>query len=132
MFLENQKPETAYRTKFGGKNYIIVDEIFIYEDKCENSIVLQNNCLRKHLFKPHEHKSILSEKEGFYDWQDDREMVLKQICCKYRFIADYLIFNAADESRGKVLNCEEVLGEDINSDMYKCTPWTYASLYFGK
>lgn len=132
MFLEKQKPERAYRTRPGGRNYIVVDEIYLYEDKHKNSIVLQQDKLRQRLYRPEEHKTILSEEEGFYDWKEEREIVLKLICSKYRFLAEYIIFNAADEYSGKILKFTEIMGDDINSEMYKCVPWTLASLYYGK
>ncbi len=131
MLLKKQKPEKAYRTRPGGANFITIDEIHIYEDKYGNSIVIQKDRLRERLYRPEEHKTILSEEEGFYDWQEEREMVLKLICSKFRFLADYIIFNAADNSSGKVMNCTEIMGDDVNSEMYRCIPWTLASLYYG-
>ena len=132
MNLNNQKPERAYRVKNGGENFVIVDEIHIYEDKNKKSFILQNNKFRKRLYLEQEHKDILSEKEGFYDWQEELEIVLKLVCCKYRHIADYILFNPADSNRGKILTSKEILGEDINTEMYKCAPWAITSLYYEK
>jgi hypothetical protein len=132
MNLNNIKPESVYRVKYGGTNFVIVDQIYIYEDNNKKSFVLQNNRFHKRLYSENDHKEILSEIEGFYDWQENQEMVLKLVCCKYRFHADYVIFNAADSREGKVLTKKEILGDDINSEMYKCTPWTVTSLYFEK
>ena len=132
MDLTQQTPEKAYRIKYGGDNFIIVDEIHIYEDKEKKSFVLQNNKFRKQLYSEQEHKTILSEKEGFYDWQEEQEMVLKLVCCKYRHVANYVLFNPADTRNGKILTKTEILGDDINSEMYKCAPWAITSLYFEK
>ena len=56
--------ERAYRAKFGGTNFIIVDEIYIYEDKLGKTFIIQQNLLRKRLYTLDEHKTILSENEG--------------------------------------------------------------------
>jgi hypothetical protein len=132
MNLNNIKPESAYRIKYGGTNFVIVDQIYIYNDNSKKSFVLQNNKFRKRLYSENELKDILSEKEGFYDWQENKEMVLKIVCCKYRVKADYVIFNAADSLSGTLLTKKEILGDDINSEMYNCTPWAVTSLYFEK
>ena len=132
MDLTQQTPERVYRIKYGGDNFIIVDEIHIYEDKEKKSFVLQNNKFRKQLYTEQEHKTILSKKEGFYDWQEEQEMVLKLVCCKYRHVANYVLFNPADTRNGKIFTKTEILGDDINSEMYKCAPWAITSLYFEK
>jgi predicted restriction endonuclease len=134
MNLKNIKPESVYRVKYGGANFVIVDQIFIYEDNNKKSFVLQNDKFRKRLYTGKDHKEILSEKEGFYDWQENQEMVLKIVCCRYPIHSKYIIFNAADSYDGEVLTQKEIFGDDINSeemrDRYR--PLAPRSLYFEK
>lgn len=129
MNLKKTIPERAYRVKYGGSNFVIVDEIQIFEDHNNVSFVLQNNKFRDRLFNLQDHKQILSEKEGFYDWRESREMVLKLVFCGYRSFVNYIIFNAANSHNGRILTREEVLGDDINSDMYKCAHWNTTDLF---
>jgi hypothetical protein len=129
MDITKLTPERAYRIKYGGDNFIIVDEIHIYKDNENKSFVLQNNKLRKQLYTAQELETILSEKEGFYDWEVEQEMVLKLVCCRYRHVANYVLFNPADNRNGKILTKIEILGDDINSEMYKCAPWAITNLF---
>lgn len=121
--------ERAYRAKFGGTNFIIVDEIYIYKDKLGKTFIIQQNLLRKRLYTLDEHKTILSENEGFYDYGVEREMVLKLICSRYRLDHDYILFYPADEAKGRILTKQEIMGNDISSEIYRCSPWAITSLY---
>ena len=132
MNLRNQKPSRAYRVKNGGENFLSVDEIHIYEDNMNKCFILQNDNLRERLYNEQELKDIVSEQEGFYDWQEELGMVLKLICCRYRYIAKFILFHPADHNKPKVLDSKIILGDDINSEMYKCAPWSSTSLYYEK
>jgi uncharacterized protein YxjI len=132
MDINNKQAERAYRVKNGGSNFIIVDEIYIYEDNIGKSFVLQQNILRKRLYTLNEHKTILSEKEGFYDYQAEKEVVLKLICSRYRLYHDYILFYYADREKGEIMTKEEIMGDDILSEIYKCNPWSITNLYYEK
>lgn len=132
MDIKKLKAERAYRVKDGGNNFIIVDEIYIYEDKTGKSFVLQQNILRKRLYSQEQHKTILSEIEGFFDYQAEQEMVLKIICSRYRHAHDYILFYPANVQKGKIMTKQEIMGDDILAEIYKCTPWAITSLYYEK
>tara|TARA_B110001452_G_scaffold79511_1_gene65019 strand:+ start:4419 stop:4817 length:399 start_codon:yes stop_codon:yes gene_type:complete len=132
MDLNNIEPYCAYRVKYGGHNFVIVDEIHFYEDNHDFFLVIQNNKFRERLYSKEEFNELLSEKEGFCNWENEQELTLKLVFCRYRHFAKYIVFNAANSKSSVILRHTEILKEDINSEMYKCAPWAISNLYFEK
>ncbi len=129
MDLKLTTPTKAYKVIRGGNNFVIVHQIYLFQDNFENFIVFEKNKLRKKLYSKDDVKKILSESEGFFTYDEEQIMVLKLICCRYRFVAHFVLFYSANSSEGKIFKKDEILGDDINSEMYRCTPWVLNSNY---